>query len=438
MKAKRTLPYVALAAFLSLVGCSTGQRLAQNGGEVDDLYGSSSDGAVYVAKQQRESRQLSEEPARRKSNNPDYFESEDEQKMAWGDEYYSDLSTRKISRGLSADPGWNTSNYNDGFVDGFNSANYAAMNNSWRWNRWGWNSASLWSGIGFGIGVSPWGWGNSWGMNRWGGMGMGSFYDPFWGSSFAYGGNPFYSPWGGGWGGGYGFYDSFYNPYGYGGYYGGGNGWYNRGVAIVNNNGNIGAARNRMVGARGTDRRDRYNDNFVNSPRSGNTNSGGRRASGYDSPSYSSNRDRSGTSASGRANNSGSYYYANPNNAGGRTSGGSYNNSGSTDTYYSRPRNTESRGNSRGTYTAAPRSNDGSNYRYSAPQQQSQSYSRPSYESRGSSNSNSQPSYSPSRTQSQPSYSAPTPSYSGGSRGGGGSSSGGGGGYSGGSSRGPR
>ncbi|WP_128543650.1 hypothetical protein [Larkinella soli] len=429
MKAIRTWKYLTLLAVAGFWGCSSSRQTAQNTGEIDDLYGSSSDAVVYQnTKSDRNSGndQTTERFGRRSTDrdlrnaNPDYY-NEEEARLFSNDEYYSDVTARKAQRGLSPDPGWDSrASYNDGFANGYNAG---MMNNSW--NRWGWNTP-FYSGLSFGLGLgaSPWGW-NSW---------RSGFYDPFWGS-YAY--NPFYSPFNSP----FNYYGGFYD-YGYGGfynpYYGGG---WGRPVLVVNNP-NIGAARAVNYGARTGGSRDRYNGDFVNTPRSYSNNNGGRRSGELNSTNNSArtgsdtyysrpNNTNSGSYGAGRQNSRGSDYYYDGSASGGRVSSGgstytppSYNApSRSSADYYSAPRQ-----NSRGSYTP-PSDNSGS--RYSAPQQsrtyEAPSYSRPSYEAPRS-NTYSQPS--------QPSYSAPS---SGGSRGGGGSS--GGGGYSGGGgggSRGPR
>ncbi|WP_460638496.1 hypothetical protein [Larkinella harenae] len=425
MKVQHTWKYLTLLAALGFWGCSPSKQLA---GESDDLYGSSSDAPAY-ASTQRESRPVertrtaSQRYEDSKLNaNPDYYN--EETAALYDDEYYSDITARKVQRGISPDPGWSTTNYNDGFADGYNMA---FMNS--RWNRWGWNSPFYGGlGLGIGVGMSPWGW-NSW---RYGGMGM---YDPFYGGFGGMGGfggfyDPFmaYSPFGFGYG-----FNSFYNPYMYGGGFG-----FNRPVVVVNNYDRIGANR-ATYGARRGASSDRYNGSFVNTPRSYNNNSGGRRSGELNSSNntannntyYSRPNNNSGNATNsgygaGRANSRGADYYYGGSGNSGRANANSGNSSArpsysappSNSDYYAAPRQ-----NSRGSYT--PPSNSGS--RYSAPQQQpTRTYQAPtrSYEAP-------QRTYSP---PSQPSYSSP--SY-GGSRGGGGSS--GGGGYSGGGgSRGPR
>ncbi|WP_266365873.1 pilus assembly protein [Tellurirhabdus rosea] len=444
MKAIRTLPYAAILAALSLAGCSSSRQLAQNGGEVDDLYGNSADAVVYAAPQREERQLIDEQPTRRaqaerrgRNTNPDFLSETEQQELFQSDEYYSDLSARRVQRGISPDPGWATENYNDGFVDGFN----AAGGN--RWNRWGWNNTGFWTGLSLGLGASPWGW------NRWGG------YDPFWGGGYAYspwGWNSFYDPF---WG-----YNSF-NRWGYNSwadpYWGGG--WYNRPVVVVNNNYNnvVGAARNNYtVGARNTGRTDRYNGNFNNTPRTGNpTDNGGRRSGtlspSTNTPTYSNSRNPDAPSRDSysrdRANNRGTYYYSDSDNSGRvrsnesysapSTSSPSYGNSSrgssAADAYYSRPRQ-----NSRGTYVQP--SDGGLNSRSSSPSYNSGNSGGFTAPSRSSYESPSRSTYSQPNTNSSYSSPSPAPSYNSGSRGGsssggysGGSSSGGGGG-----SRGPR
>ncbi|RAJ92630.1 hypothetical protein LX87_04960 [Larkinella arboricola] len=420
MKVQHTWKYLSLLVVLGFWGCSSSKQLA---GESDDLYGSSADAPVYASKESRpveRNRTASQRYEDSRMNaNPDF---NDQTSGLADDEYYSEVTARKVTRGISPDPGWSSDNsYTNGFSNGYNTA----MLNS-TWNRWGWNSP-FYGGLrlGIGLGMSPWMGGfNSW---RYGG-----FYDPFWGGSYAY--SPFY---GGGFGGG--FYDPFYaySPFGYGyGFnsfynpymYGGGLGR----TVIVNNYDRIGANRNATYGARGGVSRNRYNSDFVNTPRSYNNNNGGRRSGTLNSSNntannntYYSRPNNSGSTNSygaGRANSRGADYYYGGSGSGGRANA----NTSSSRPSYSAPSNSDyyaaPRQNSRGSYTP-PSYNSGS--RVSSPQQTYQAPSR-TFEAP-------QRTYSP---PSQPSYSAP--SY-GGSRGGGSSS--GGGGYSGGGgggSRGPR
>ena len=224
MKTQRQYSYLALAMLMGVWSCTSSRQTAQNAGEVDDLYGSSGNAAVYasnssdyssVATQNaRPQQRFSRQQQRARNANPDY---NDEQYSAAGsantDEYYTELSARKLNRGLSADPGWNdtgTAAYNSGFVNGYNSATTSAYS----WNRWGFNNTGFYSGLGLGLGMGMGGYGyNSFGF------GFGSpFYSPYYGSSYAY--SPFYSPFG---------YNSFYSPfnsYGYGGFGGYGSSFY--------------------------------------------------------------------------------------------------------------------------------------------------------------------------------------------------------------------
>ena len=365
MKTQRTWQYLTMATLLSIWGCTSTKQVAQRSGEVDDLYASSANAVVFADNRQEYTEQKTErslQPQRQRSGatlNPDYTD----EKVGYNqnqDEYYTELTTRKLQRGLSADPGWGGSadDYNAGFVNGYNAGSLAY--NSWSWNRWGYNNPFN-SGFSIGLGMgSAWGW-NNWGLNRW----NTGFYDPYWGSysSMAY------SPWG---------YDPYwsYNPwnYGYGGYYGGGyyGGGWGRPV-IVNNNVVVNGAdpyRNyRNSGPRTGSGTGRYNSDFVNSAPSYNPN-GGRGAAGTNNPrSTYSSANGSPSSSDGyyarpRQNSrGGSYYYENgASTSGGRTSSGnsssgytapSYSNSGSSD-YYARPRQ-NSRGSS---YTPPSTSSD--------------------------------------------------------------------------------
>ena len=474
---QRTWQYLTLIAVVAVgFSCNTSKQTAQTG-EADDLYGNSGNAAVY-ADNSRDYTEKRPATARTESNrntgplrrnnrnaNPDYT-NDQQPYSANEDEYYSELSTRNLNRGISDDPGWGSNNngngsYNDGFTNGY----YAGLNNpaynSSRWNQWGFNNGfntGFNVGLGLGGGFGGFGGFNRWGggfggFNRWGG----GFYDPFWGDNFAY------SPWGfnNGWGGG--FNDPFYSPFGFGGFnswnspFGYGGGWggggFNNRPVYVNNNVIVSGAdpyRNtRTYGARTDGASGRYNDGFTNTPRPASGNTGGRSAAtGTYNPSDN------GGNATGNANTSRDGYYASPRQ----------NNRG---TYYSNDGNSNGRGsavgnsNSPSTYSPPASSNSGSGEYYARPRQNSQGSYTPSNNGNGNSRdsyqrsepSRSQPSYQPQNrsyqqqsqpTQSQPSYSAPSPSYNGGgSRGsssdGGGSSSGGGGSSSGGGGgRGPR
>lgn len=419
MKVQHTWKYLSLLVVLGFWGCSTTKTVT------DDLYGSSADAPAYAMKESRPVERTRTASQRyedsRMNANPDYS---DQSSGLPDDEYYSEVTARKVTRGISADPGWSSDNgYTNGFANGYNTA---MMNSSW--NRWGWNSP-FYGGLslGIGLGMSSWGY-NPWGWNS---MRYGGFYDPFWGggyaySPFSYGGfyDPFnsYSPFGYGYG-----FNSFYSPYSYGGY--------GRPVVVVNNYDRIGANRNAIYGARRGASRDRYNGDFVNTPRSYNGNNGGRRSGELNSSNNTTN------------NNT---YYSRPNTSGSANSyGAGRANSRGADYYYGGSGNSgranADNSSSRPTYSAPSTSN--SDY-YAAPRQNSRgSYTPPSYNSGSRSGVTTQTYQAPTRTYEAPqrSYSPPSqPSYSspsfGGSRGGGSSSGGGGysGGGGGGGSRGPR
>ncbi len=468
-----TWQYLTLIAVVAVgFSCNTSKQTAQTG-EVDDLYGNSGSAVVYAdnSRDYTEKRPTTAptESTRntgslRRNNrnaNPDYADNQ-QPYSANEDEYYSELSTRNLNRGISSDPGWGTDNGNGSYNDGFTNGYYAGLDNpaynSSRWNQWGFNNGfgngfnnGFGNGFNVGLGLGG-GFGgfNRWGggFNRWGG----GFNDPFWGNSFAY------NPWGfnNGWGGG--FNDPFFSPYAFGGFnnwnspFGFGGGWgggFNRPV-YVNNNVIVSGAdpyRNtRTYGARPGGTSARYNDSFTNTPRPANGNTGGRSAAtGTYNPANNggnamgnNNTNRDSYYASPRQNSRGSYYYNDGNSNGRGSATGNANtpstysppansNSGSGE-YYARPRQ-----NSQGSYTPSNSGNGNSRGSY---QQSESSRSQPSYQQQNRSYQQSRP------TQSQPSYSAP--SYnSGGSRGsssgGGGSSSGGGGSSSGGGGgRGPR
>ena len=454
MNAQPLYRYLTMAALLGIWSCSSSRQTAQNTGEVDDLYGSSSNAVVYAGNSSSPS-SVAQRPTQRygrqqqqrfnRNTNPDYSPTDDQQGYNNNsDEYYTELSARKLNRGLSPDPGWNdgsASAYNSGFSNGYNSA----LSSSY-----GFSNPGFFGGLGLGLGLGAYGgYGyNSFGYSPFGysPFGYNSFgYSPFGYNSFGYSpfgyggfGSPFYSP----------FYSPFgfgYNSFGYGGYGYGGYG-YGSPVYVVNTpvTGADRYTNNRSYGARGGSSTNAYNNGFVNTPRT--TNSGGRTGAytGSSSAPVYTNNARGNSSGNGgyytapNANSRGnSYYYDNGTSSsrGGRVGSGStpatnspapsYSSGRSNNDYYTAPRT-----NSRGSYSPPTSSYGNSNARGS--------YSQPSYQSRQPSYQAQQPTYSaPQRTYSQPS----TPTYSspsfGGSRGGGGGGySGGGGG--GGGSRGPR
>ncbi|QJW90503.1 hypothetical protein HNV11_14505 [Spirosoma taeanense] len=422
MKTQRLYRYLTLAALMGFWSCSSSLQTAQNAGETDDLYGNSGNAEVYASNSSDPS-SVAARPSRQQQRayrnaNPDYTD-EQQGYSANTDEYYTELSARKLNRGLSADPGWSdvgTNAYNSGFVNGYNAASTSAYS----WNRWGFNNTGFYNGLGLGLGLSTFGYGyNSFSF------GLGNpFYSPFY-NSYAY--SPFgygYSPFGyGGFGSYYDpfyAYNSFYSPF-YSPFYGG----FGR-PAYYNNVVVSGADPYRRTYNSRYDRSSgRYNDGFVNAPRSNDPNSGGRR---YNGSGTSTANSSDPYYARPRQNSSrGGYYYDNGTASGGRS--GSFNNAPSTapsynsnstssSDYYVRPRQ-----NSRGSYSPSNDGYSGSRGSYQQPsyQQRTQpTYQQPTYQ---------QPSYQSQSRGSSPSYSAPSSSggYSGGS-----SSSGGG------SSRGPR
>ena len=433
MKTQRLYSYLTVAALISIWSCTSSRQTAQNAGDVDDLYGSAGSSPVYASN--RESDGYSGQASRpqrfdrqqraNRNANPDY--NDEQQGLNQNtDEYYTELSARKLNRGLSADPGWNENSYNSGFVNGYNSASTSAYS----WNRWGYNNTGFYSGLGLGLGMSAFGYGYP--SYR---FGFGSpFYSPFgYGSAFAYSPygygsfyDPFYSSYAYGWGG----YNSFYSPYspygGYGGYYGS--------PVYVNNVYVTGADpyRNRSYNRTYERSAGRYTSGFDNSTRTYNPNGG--RASATTSGATGSRGDgyyARPTNGSSRGN----YYYDNSSNSNGRVSSSatapSYNSNSGSSEYYARPRES-----SRGSYTPSGDNSGGrSSYQPSYSQQSQPSYSQPS---RGNYQ-QSQPSYSqPSQSYSQPSRSFSQPSYSAPSSGGGGGGFSGGGGHSSGGGRGPR
>jgi hypothetical protein len=443
--------YLSLMVLLGMGGCTTNQYVTRSGGGYDDLYGGNSGPALVAGRD-------AQEPLSR-SNNPDYQQSyENTQGTA---DYYDEsyLAANSVKRAVSSDVG-----YNAGFVDGYNQA--TRFSNPYGYN--GFNSfGSYYPGSSLGLGFM-FGLGSGFRMSPYLGYGMGGYGM---GSMLSYGYSPWgyssmmYDPWG---------YNSFgYSPWGYGGYsifnsyYGGGyyGGNYGGAVVVVNNYERPGLTRSYgpRVTSSGSSRADRYNGNFVNTPRS-NVDAGrsGRRSAesisgnNYDrggrssrnSGGYSSGRmaaDAGGNTRStarsynavpSDANNT---YYSRP-----RSSSGYSSADGSNTGYYSSPRamrsssSYNSPSSSAPAYSAPARSQ--SNYSTTAPSRSNGSYGSPS-RSEYSSPGRSADSYS-SPSRSNNSYSSPAPSYSAPARSsysapsGGGSSGGGGGGHS--SSRGPR
>jgi len=439
-----------MAALLSIWGCTSSLQTAQNTGEVDDLYGSSSNAQVY-ASASNDMSSVAQRPTRQRASmrgrnaNPDYNDEQQYGANANTDEYYSELTTRKLNRGLSADPGWSdnaTNAYNNGFTNGYSAAQTSALS----WNRWGFNNMGFYSGLGLGMGLGYGGLGGFGYSPFYGGFGSPYGYDSFAYSPFGYGGfggfggfgySPFYSPFG---------YSAFayspfgYSPFGYGGFgsgfYGGG-GYYGY-PGYVNNVIVTGADpyRNNRAYYGGNRTGGRYTSDFDNTNRG--YNAGGRRAA---TGTYANS---SGAATTGSTSNS-SYYaprggrnnaYYYDNGSATRSSGNSvpaYTGNANATSTYSAPRGGRGYSNSNDYYSNGS-GNGRSSYQqpsYQAPQRTYQSQSRSSYQ-QPSYQQPSQPAYqSQSRGFSQPSYSAPSGGgFSGGSSGGG--STGGGGG------RGPR
>ena len=436
--------YLSLMVLVGLAGCTTNQYVTRSGGGYDDLYGGNSGPAVVSSRDADE--------ALSRSNNPDYQQSyaNTQGTADYYDESY--LAANSVKRAVSGDVG-----YNAGFADGYNQAtrfsNPYGYNSGYGFNNYGsyfpgsGMGLNLMFGLGGGFRMSPYmsyGMGSmlSYGYSPYGYGSMMGMYDP-WGYN-SYGYSPYgYSPFG------YGGYSMFNSYYG-GGYYGGG---YGGAVVVVNNYERPGLTRTfgpRVTSGGSSRRSDRYNDSFVNTPRTSNDagRSGRRSAESISGADYSSprsnrnvvnssgrmsaesdgvtrNSSRTYSSNTGDANNT---YYARPrsgnySSAEGVNSGtyasprasrstSSYNSSGSAPAYSSPAR-------SQSNYNTAPSRSSSS---YSAPSRSSESYSSPSR----SNNSYSSPA---------PTYSAPSRSYS--APASSGSSSGGGGG-GGGSSRGPR
>ncbi|NIJ53690.1 hypothetical protein [Dyadobacter arcticus] len=429
--------YLSLFVLLGALGCTSNQYVSRSAGGYDDLYGGNPSAGV-VSRDRGTDQEIS------RSDNPDYAYTGDNTESGTSD-YYDEsyLSSRSVNRAVSNDVG-----YNAGFVDGYNRATananpyYGGLGSYWPGSSMGFqfgfgNGFRMRPYLGFGMGsmmmgmgYSPWGYNSMMGygsMLGYGGM-MGYGYDPFGYNSWGY------SPYGYG----SGYYDSFYGGYGY-------SPWaYSRPVIVVNNNYERGISRTYgpRVATNGRSSRtsDRYNSNFVNSPRSA-AGSGDR--SGRRSGNTVSAND---TYASPRSDRS--YSRGGSGVAGGRTSSESISSKGASEgnnVYYSRPRSASAstytpENNGGGSYSS-PRSSRGSNSSYnspaySAPARSQSDYSAPS---RGNySAPNRSESYSaPSRTYSAPStpsYSAPSRSYSAPSSG----SSSGGGGATRSSSRGPR
>ncbi|GAB3957562.1 hypothetical protein GCM10028805_50500 [Spirosoma harenae] len=434
MKTQRLYSYLTLAALISIWSCTSSRQTAQNAGDVDDLYGSAGSSPVYASNsdaysgQSSRPQQFGRQQRTNRNANPDY---NDEQQgyNSNTDEYYTELSARKLNRGLSPDPGWNDDNsYNSGFVNGYNAATASAYS----WNRWGFNNTGFYSGLGLGLGMGAFGYGYP-GFR----LGFGNpFYSPFgYGSAFAYSPfgygsfyDPFYSSYAYGWGG----YNSFYSPfYGYGSY----GGFYGSPV-YVNNVYVTGADpyRNRTYNRTFERSAGRYTSGFDNSTRTYNPNGG--RASATTSGATGSRGDGYYARPS-NGSSRGNYYYDNSSSGNGRVSSGAtapaYNSNSGSSEYYARPRES-----SRGSYTPSGSSSGGRSSYQPNYSQQNSGYSQPN---RGSYQ-QSQPSFS---QPSQPNFSQPsrgsyqqsTPSFSAPSGGGGGGFSGGGG-HSSGGGRGPR
>lgn len=454
MKTSLPIKYLVFAVLLGLAGCNKAQYTSSS--EYDDLYYSSKDrkevkyqeqaGAGYASVDQRNT--YSEDRSQRNAN-PEYtqqyadqnnqddatFVSDEQQNDSYYDEEYANskgyLSARSVKRNVSSQIGYNAG-FNDGYSAGYNNSFANNFNDPFSSPfRPAYYGGGFRSGISITIGTGfGWGWGGGYRPYR---------YDPF-----AYGYDPFYSPYAYGYGG----YDPFYSPYGYGynswgwgspyrygGYYGG---YYGGNTVIVVNSAD--RYRNQYVtrGPRSERSSGRVNSGYNNTPRGGNQ--GGR--TGYDNNSSSG---RTSTSATGseyvpRRGSSSDGRYAAPSRSGYDNAGGRVGNSTNTNTSGSavRPRSS----NTNTYYTPAPsRSSSSSDNTYSRPRggrtysSDNNSGGAPSR----SSSSNSGGSYSaPSRSSSGSgnsggSYSAPSPSRSsGGGSSGGGSNSGGG------RSRGPR
>ncbi|MCF2488843.1 hypothetical protein [Dyadobacter sp. CY347] len=417
--------YLSLLVLLGAWGCTTNQYVSRSGG-YDDLYGNNT-GPGIVRGDQGADQDIS------RSDNPDYAYTgnADEGTSDYYDESY--LSSRSVNRALSPDPG-----YNAGFADGYdrgasrfaNPYGFGGLGSYWPGSmmsvgfQLGYGRIRPYMGLGMGYGMgSMMGYGYSpWGMNSMYGFG----YDPFGYNGFGY------SPWG---------YNSMYG-YGYDSFYGGGYGYnpwaYSRPVVVVNNYESRGLTRTagpRVVAGTSSRGNSRSNGsgNYVVSPRNTSGNRSGRSAANstisandtYVSPRSSRSGNRTGVA-----------------DAGGRTAAGSsYNSSrGSSEgnnVYYSRPRastgsNYSSDGVNTRSYNTSPRSSRGSgSSSYTAPTRSQSDYTAPS---RNYSTPSRSESYTaPQRTYSQPSYSAPSRSYSAPA-----SSGGGGGGATRSSSRGPR
>ncbi|WP_149243498.1 hypothetical protein [Dyadobacter sp. 32] len=422
--------YLSLLVLVGMGGCTTNQYISGSGAGYDDLYGGNSGPA------QVERKNVDPDDSYARSNNPDYQQSyENTQGTA---DYYDEsyLAASSVKRAVSSEVG-----YNAGFVDGYNQATrFSNPYNNFGYNGFGsffpGSSMSFMFGMGRGFRMSPYmgfGMGSmlAYGYSPWG---YGGMYDAFGYSPFGYdpfGYNSFY-------GGGFGMFNNYYGGYGYGGY--------GRPVIVVNNYERPGLTRSfgpRTATSGNARRADRYNNGFVNTPRSNvNSGNGRRSAESVDGSDYRSPRSNRSTGySSGRVN-------AEASNA--SRSGRSYNAGDANNTYYARPRSNASN------YSAAEGVRN-----YTAPRSSRSagaydaSGTAPAYRApaRSQSNYNSAPSRSnstyssPSRStesyrapaRSNNTYSAPTPSYSAPSRSysapsGGGSS--GGGARS--SSRGPR
>lgn len=226
-----SIRYIGALALLGLVSCSTSYSALQ--GESDDLYFRASDAEVatefavqnnnpenFKQLRQIDAEEYDQESFSAKNVNPEYIAKyqNDNEQVDEGAVYFDDANTDSI-KGEAGD----INIYNN--FRGYNApGNY---NSGWNMNPWMMNSMYM-------GGFSPWG------------LGMGGFYDPFWGPGYGF--RPGLSmslSMGFGWGSGFGFghpfmrygygmggfYDPFYSPYmGYGYGYGM---RYNRPIIII-------------------------------------------------------------------------------------------------------------------------------------------------------------------------------------------------------------
>lgn len=406
MTAITKIKYLSLAALLGTWSCTSNQQVTSNKVIYDDLYGRPAD--KIVAQGSALERQKEEQLY----SNPDFAAANDASSGISTDDYYDDsyLSARNYKWDKSQFNGYDIG-YNDGYSNALRNTAFTPFNTF----GYGWPMGSRLS-LGFGFGMGSYiGFGYSPFMYN-------GFYDPF-----LY--NSFYDPYGYAFGGGWGY------PYYGAGFYNGFGGWgypyfnryYGYPTVIINNY--EGVARTRTYGPRGSSVSSSRTSSGVNSY-SGRNASSGRSTLGstrQSSADYTSRGSRNSVAASSRDSyyvrprNTDSYYSESTRSARSSSEFGNSRSARSTspvsngEYYYSRPRSVTT-GSSSSVITRESRSfnNNGSTGSYQAP---SRSYD--SSPANNSYRSNTNTYQAPSRS-SGSSYSAPSRSYSAPSGGGGG------------------